>query len=147
MSLVVEASSISTPASTLLFPLQSTEATLHKVKQQSRFWQIKTKMGPLLLWIQMKLTIHLSLSWCRQMKATKMKSHHFPLLNHETFRKNKLKVSRGQSGNQLSELLWAWGNAGKERQQKEAISTYLQGLLILQHNNCYREAAGSFPSL
>lgn len=66
------------------------------------------------------------------MKVAKIKSHNFPLLYHETFRKIKLKISTGQSGNQLSELLRAWGNLGKERQQKEASSTYLQGLLILQ---------------
>lgn len=70
------------------------------------------------------------------MKVTKMKPHHFPLLYHETFRKNKLKVSSRlqsfKSGNQLSQLPWAWGNPGKERQQKEATSIYLQGLLILQ---------------
>lgn len=65
------------------------------------------------------------------MKVTKMMSHNFPLPYHETFRKIKLKVSRGQSGI-LSEVVWTWGYPGKERQQKEATSTYLQGLLILQ---------------
>lgn len=75
------------------------------------------------------------------MKVAKMKSHNFPLLYQETFRKIKLKVWRGQSGHQLSELLWAWGNPVKERQQKEATPTYLEGLLILQSQQLLREGS------
>lgn len=78
------------------------------------------------------------------MKITKMKSHNFPLLYYETFRKMKLKVSRRQSGTPLFELFWAWGKARKERQEKEATFTYLQGQLILQAQQLLRGGSRKF---
>lgn len=56
----------------------------------------------------------------------------FAPLYHDIFGKIKFKVSRECSGNQLAELFWAWGNPGEDRQQKEATSIYLQGLLTSQ---------------